>query len=86
MKALYPAYPFDWSLKTKVRYISDKSFSWCTSLKTIEESSGVMLYAKTYGESNTAFDQQVTVKTLNVRDHYALFLGNLYEYSAMWLY
>ena len=53
----YPAYPIDWTLKSKVRFISEKSFSWCAPLKTNEESSGVTLHARTCGRQCDDEDQ-----------------------------
>ena len=33
--------PIDWSLKTKVRFISPKPFAWSQKLRTCEEASGI---------------------------------------------
>ena len=36
-----PTFPLDWSLKTKVRYLSQSQFDWCTPLRGVDESRGV---------------------------------------------
>lgn len=33
--------PIDWSLKTKVRFMSRKPFAWNQKLRTCEEASGI---------------------------------------------
>lgn len=36
--------PIDWSLKTKMRFLSEKSFPWSQKLRTCEEASGTSGY------------------------------------------
>jgi hypothetical protein len=38
--------PVDWSLKTKVRFISSKPFAWSQKLRTCEEASGITGFVK----------------------------------------
>ena len=37
----FPHYPIDWSLKTKVRFLSQQSMSWANSMKSKEEAHGI---------------------------------------------
>jgi len=38
--------PIDWSLKTKVRFMSPKPFAWSQKLRTCEEASGITGFVK----------------------------------------
>ena len=46
-------FPVDWSLKTKLRFTSSRSFSWCNTLKTKEESKGLAMFVRC-GSADTA--------------------------------
>jgi hypothetical protein len=39
-------FPLDWSLKTKVRFLSSTPFGWCTPLRGVDESKGVEDFVK----------------------------------------
>lgn len=39
-------FPLDWSLKSKVRFTSSKSFNWCGTLKTLEEGQGLSNFVR----------------------------------------
>lgn len=41
-----PSFPLDWSLKTKVRFISSRSFNWYKTLTTSEESQGLSKFVR----------------------------------------
>ena len=38
--------PLDWSLKSKVRFTSSKSFNWCGTLKTRDEGQGLLNFVR----------------------------------------
>ena len=44
-------FPTDWSLKTKIRFKSDKAFSWCTNLKSANSSKGTVNFVRCMNES-----------------------------------
>lgn len=39
-------FPLDWSLKSKVRFTSSKSFNWCGALKTRDEGEGLSNFVR----------------------------------------
>ena len=39
-------FPLDWSLKTKVRFTSSKTFNWCGTLKTFDEGAGMSNFVR----------------------------------------
>ena len=39
-------FPLDWSLKTKVRFSSSKTFNWCGTLKTFDEGAGISHFVR----------------------------------------
>ena len=39
-------FPMDWSLKTRLRFTSSSTFSWCTTLKSKEESKGLATFVR----------------------------------------
>ena len=39
-------FPLDWSLKTKVRFSSSKTFNWCGTLKTFDEGAGMSHFVR----------------------------------------
>ena len=39
-------FPLDWSLKSKIRFTSLKSFNWCGTLKTLEEAEGLSNFVR----------------------------------------
>ncbi|ELT98409.1 hypothetical protein CAPTEDRAFT_203669, partial [Capitella teleta] len=41
-----PTFPMDWSLKTKIRFLSDRPFQWCCPLKSSEEAKGLETFVK----------------------------------------
>ena len=40
------SFPLDWSLKSKVRFTSSKSFNWCGTLKTRDEGQGLLNFVR----------------------------------------
>lgn len=45
MKAINEDYiPIDWTLKSKLRFLSSRPFTWNQKLKTSEESSGITAF------------------------------------------
>ena len=40
------SFPLDWSLKSKVRFTSSKSFNWCGTLKTRDEGQGLSNFVR----------------------------------------
>ena len=42
-------FPLDWSLKSKIRFTSPKSFNWCGTLKTLEEAEGLSNFVRCHG-------------------------------------
>lgn len=43
-------FPTDWSLKTKIRFKSDKDFSWCANLKSNHSSKGTVKFVRCIDE------------------------------------
>ncbi|KAJ7391761.1 hypothetical protein OS493_016048 [Desmophyllum pertusum] len=39
-------FPLDWSLKSKIRFTSSKSFNWCGTLKTLHEGEGLSNFVR----------------------------------------
>lgn len=39
-------FPLDWSLKSKIRFTSSKSFNWCGTLKTLHEGEGLSKFVR----------------------------------------
>ena len=39
-------FPLDWSLKSKIRFTSPKSFNWCGALKTLDEAEGLSNFVR----------------------------------------
>ncbi|XP_071957264.1 protein downstream neighbor of son homolog [Antedon mediterranea] len=47
----YDNFPVDWSIKTRLRFTSEKSYSWCASLKSCDEAAGMSAFVKCAHES-----------------------------------
>ncbi|XP_070568866.1 protein downstream neighbor of son homolog [Ptychodera flava] len=41
-----PVCPIDWSIKTRLRFLSAESFNWCMNLKSTEESAGMKAFVR----------------------------------------
>lgn len=55
--------PVDWTLKSKVRFLSSKPFAWNQKLKISEEASGVTAFARCLGSnSGTSLDSSPNAK------------------------
>ncbi|XP_022248639.1 protein downstream neighbor of Son-like isoform X1 [Limulus polyphemus] len=55
--------PVDWSLKTKVRFISTKPFPWKGSLKTSEEASGTTGFVRCLNTNKSLEKQECSLDT-----------------------
>ena len=53
------SYPVDWCLKTRVRFMSDSPFTWCGTLKTNEEASGLSWFTRGTVHEEVSTEQQV---------------------------
>lgn len=57
-------FPMDWSIKTRLRFTSSRSFSWCNTLKTKEESKGLAMFVRCTDvseENRSAFQRETMV-------------------------
>eukprot|EP00731_Ephydatia_muelleri_P016766 Em0009g1190a len=70
--------PTDWSLKTKVRFTSQASFSWVSSMRTQDEAAGIAAYVKGTPVETDSGAQAAFQKSLMVWMHPNLPFVQLY--------
>ena len=51
--------PLDWSLKSKVRFTSSKSFNWCGTLKTRDEGQGLLNFVRCQTKECDSVDESL---------------------------
>lgn len=68
--------PIDWTLKTKMRFMSLKPFPWNGKLKTSEEASGTTGFVRCLdiGEKETTLDTSLNARLISFMDSVALLL------------
>ena len=53
------SFPLDWSLKSKVRFTSSKSFNWCGTLKTRDEGQGLLDFVRCQTKECNSTDESL---------------------------
>lgn len=48
-------FPLDWSIKSKIRFTSSKSFTWCGTLKTLDEAKGLSDFVRCQAKASESY-------------------------------
>ena len=75
-------FPLDWSLKSKMRFTSQKSFNWCGTLKTLDEGEGLSNFVRCQTGQTKELDSPDGVLENSVSSYPASFCS----FTKVWMH